>query len=266
MDPTLLAQVALLLRDAERESAPIPPLIATWPQLAIDDAYRIQQINIEDRIAGGDFIVGHKVGLSSLAMQRMMGVDQPDFGHLLGSMEVPNGAAVDAATCIALRVEVEVAFVLGSPLSGPDCTVEDVLAATVEFRPAIELIDSRIADWKIGISDTIADNASSKGFVLGEPIAANSGIDSRMVPAVLWLNDEIIETGVSAAVLGHPARAVAWLANTLHRFGTTLEAGHVILPGSCTKAVGVKRGDRVRAEFGPLGDVSVSFSEEGVAL
>jgi 2-keto-4-pentenoate hydratase len=190
----------------------------------------------------------------------MMSVDEPDFGHLLDTMEVATGGVMDVDACIAPRVEVEVAFVLGGSLQGPDCTVDDVLSATAAWRPAIEIIDSRIADWKIGIVDTVADNASSKAFVLGPPRAFDDNFDVRMVPAVLSVNGEIAETGVSAGVLGNPARAVAWLANTLHPFGVTLEAGHLVLPGSCTRAVPVGPGDTVLAEFGPLGDVSVTFA------
>ena len=254
--------VAARLRTAEDRREPVPPVVDEWPALTIADGYNIQRVNIDRRLAQGEVVVGHKVGLSSKAMQRMMGVEEPDFGHLLSTMEVPNGGTMGVGSCIRPRVEVEVAFVLGAPLSGPDCTVDEVLAATAAFRPAVEIIDSRIADWRIGIVDTIADNASSKAFVLGDPVPRDA-LDSRMVPAVLWLNGDITETGVSAAVLGHPATAVAWLANTLHAFGVVLEAGHVILPGSCTRAVPVDAGDVVLAEFGPLGDVTVSFDGSG---
>jgi 2-keto-4-pentenoate hydratase len=256
-------EVAGRLRRAEASRQAIAPVIEGWPTLTIADGYNIQRVNIDRRIAAGEHIVGHKVGLSSKAMQRMMGVDEPDFGHLLASMQVAPGGVMDVDQCIQPRVEVEVAFVLGTGLRGPDCSIDDVLAATEAFHPAIEIIDSRIVDWRIGIVDTIADNASSKAFVLGDPVDP-AALDPRMVPVVLSVNGDIAETGVSAAVLGHPATAVAWLANTLHPFGVTLEAGHVILPGSCTRAVPVAPGDQVVAEFGPLGDVAVTFDSIGV--
>lgn len=254
-------ELAERLRRAENDQAPIAPIARD--DLTINDAYEIQRINIDERRRNGDVVVGHKVGLSSKAMQRMMEVEQPDFGHLMESMRVLDGGTFDVGTSISPRVEVEVAFMLGRPLHGPDCGIDDVLAATEAWCPAIEISDSRIADWRIGIVDTVADNASSGAFVLGSCVECSDDIDSRMIPAVLSVNGDIAETGVSAAVLGHPAIAVAWLANTLHPFGVTLEAGHVVLPGSCTRAVPVAAGDTVVAEFGPLGTVTVVFGDSG---
>ncbi len=189
-----------------------------------------------------------------------MGVDEPDYGHLLDDMFFFEGDAVPAGRFLYPRVEVEVGFVLGAPLSGPACSVADVLAATAFVCPAIEIIDSRIRDWKIKIADTIADNASSAGVVLGGRRTALAGVDLRTIGAVLRRNGEVVQTGAAGAVLGNPATAVAWLANKVHRFGVSLEAGHVILPGSCTRAVDVRPGDVVRAEFDVLGPVSVRFS------
>ncbi len=151
------------LDSAERDRAPISPLIATYPDIDVVDAYEIQLINIRRRVAGGAKVVGHKVGLSSLAMQQMMGVDEPDYGHLLAEMEEFENRPVDTSRFCFPRVEVEVAFILGADLPGAGCTEQDVIDATVAYAPSIELIDSRIKDWKIGLSDTIADNASSAG-------------------------------------------------------------------------------------------------------
>jgi 2-keto-4-pentenoate hydratase len=248
------------LAGAERTRVPIDPLTSRWPAVDVVDAYEIQLANIADRLKAGAVVRGHKVGLSSRAMQTMMGVDEPDYGHLLDDMFCFEGDAVPAGRYLYPRVEVEVGFVLGAPLSGPACTVADVLAATAFVCPAIEIIDSRIRDWKIGIADTIADNASSAGVVLGGRRTPLAGVDLRTIGAVLRRNGEVVQTGAAGAVLGNPATAVAWLANTVHRFGVSLDAGHVILPGSCTRAVDVRPGDVVRADFDVLGPVSIRFS------
>jgi 2-keto-4-pentenoate hydratase len=248
------------LAGAERSRIPIDPLTVQWPEIDVVDAYEIQLANIADRIKAGALVRGHKVGLSARAMQTMMGVDEPDYGHLLDDMFFFEGDAVPAGRYLYPRVEVEVGFVLGAPLAGPACTVADVLAATAFVCPAIEIIDSRIRDWKIRIADTIADNASSAGVVLGGRRTPLAGIDLRTIGAVLRRNGAIVQTGAAGAVLGNPATAVAWLANTVHRFGVSLDAGHVILPGSCTRAVDVRPGDVVRADFDVLGPVSIRFS------
>ena len=247
------------LAEAERTRIPIDPLSNRWAAIDVVDAYEIQLANIADRLKAGAIVRGHKVGLSSRAMQSMMGVDEPDYGHLLDDMFFFEGDAVPAGRYLYPRVEVEVGFVLGASLSGPACTVADVLAATEFVCPAIEIIDSRIRDWKIAIADTIADNASSAGVVLGGRRTPLAGVDLRTIGAVLRRNGEIVQTGAAGAVLGNPATAVAWLANTVHRFGVSLEAGHVVLPGSCTRAVDVRPGDVVRADFDLLGPVSVRF-------
>ncbi|MFW6033545.1 MAG: 2-keto-4-pentenoate hydratase [bacterium] len=256
-------QVADALVRAERERAPMPPLSRSWPGLGLDDAYEIQLYNAARRLAAGDERRGHKVGLTSAAMQRQLGVDQPDFGQLFATMEVPDGGQVDLGTLIAPRVEIEVAFVLSRPLAGPDVDVADVLAVTDHVRPAIEIIDSRIADWQIALVDTIADNASSAGYVLGEPAADHGGavdaLDLASMTGRLLVNGQEIAAGTGAEVLGHPAAAVAWLANTLDRRRIALDAGQVVLPGACTRAVPVARGDVVMASFDGLGDVTVSF-------
>jgi 2-keto-4-pentenoate hydratase len=248
------------LAEAERTRIPIDPLTTQWAEIDVVDAYEIQLANIADRLKAGALVRGHKVGLSARAMQAMMGVDEPDYGHLLDDMFFFEGDAVPAGRYLYPRVEVEVGFVLGAPLSGPACSVADVLAATAFVCPAIEIIDSRIRDWKIRIADTIADNASSAGVVLGGRRTPLAGVDLRTIGAVLRRNGEIVQTGAAGAVLCNPATAVAWLANTVHRFGVSLEAGHVILPGSCTRAVDVRPGDVVRADFDVLGPVSIRFS------
>lgn len=257
----LREQAAAALRAAERDRAPIEPLRLRYPGIDVVDAYEIQLANIAWRLAAGSRVVGHKVGLSSPAMQRMMGVDEPDYGHLLDDMWLSESQPIPVAAYCWPRIEVEVGFVLGADLPGAGCTEEDVLAATKAVVPSIELIDSRIKDWKIGLADTIADNASSAGFVLGEARVAPSEVDLRAIDVALYQGDgsEVVR-GRSDAVLGNPVTAVAWLARKVASFGVRLEAGHIILPGSCTRAVDVAPGETYHAEFSGLGDVSVSFA------
>jgi 2-keto-4-pentenoate hydratase len=249
-----------LLATAEAQREPIEPLTTAWPNITVVDAYEIQLLQVRNKLAAGASIRGHKVGLSARAMQEMMGVHEPDYGHLLDTMFVFEGDAVEASQLCYPRVEVEVAFVLGAPLQGPGVSVADVLRATAFVLPSIEIIDSRIIDWKIKLPDTIADNASSARLVLGGVATTVPMLDLRTLGAVVRKNGEIVATGASGAVLGNPATAVAWLANKVHSFGVTLDAGHVILPGSCTRAIDVKAGDSIRADFDVIGSVNVNFA------
>ncbi|MFR9731170.1 2-keto-4-pentenoate hydratase [Saccharopolyspora sp. MS10] len=253
-------ELAGRLRRAERDRVPIPPLVEAHPGLTAADAYSIQLANVRRRTAR---VVGHKVGLSSPVMQAMMGVDEPDYGHLLADMRLREDEPVEVARYCAPRVEVEVGFLLGADLPGETCAEREVLAATEALVPAIELIDSRIADWRIGLADTIADNASSAGFLLGAERIPPGSVDPRAIDAVLRRGDEVLARGRSDAVLGNPVVAVAWLAREVAAFGVRLRAGHVVLPGSCTRAVDVRAGQRFQAEFStagrPLGSVSAAF-------
>lgn len=253
-------KVADLLAAAEQQRAPIPPLVETVEGIDVVDAYEIQLRNIRDRLAGGARVRGHKVGLSSSAMQQMMGVDEPDYGHLLSDMEVPHGGSVPAGRYCYPRVEMEVGFILGDELPGEGCTEDDVLAATEAVAPAIELIDSRIVDWRIGLVDTIADNASSAGFVLGPERVKPADLDLSSIEARLTCNGEQVAEGRSDAVLGNPVTAVAWLARKVASFGVRLEAGHVVLPGSVHRAIDATPGDGFVADFDGLGSVSLSFT------
>ena len=251
---------AELLRVAEQTGVAIPPLVQTFPHLDVVDTYEIQLLNIRRRLAAGATVYGHKVGLSSKAMQEMMGVDEPDYGHLLSDMVYTEGTAIPTGKFLLPRVEVEVGFILGEDLPGEGCTVADVLRCTDFIAPAIELIDSRIADWKIGLFDTISDNASSCGVILGKERVKPDELDVKAIEATLDINGARVAEGRSDAVLGDPTIAVAWLANKVASFGVRLEAGHVVLPGSCTRAYDVKPGDQVVATFTGLGSVSLSFS------
>ncbi len=251
----LAAELAL----AERSRAAISPLTAAHPDIDVVDAYEIQLINIRQRVADGARVIGHKVGLSSEAMQQMMGVDEPDYGHLLADMEVFEDVAVPAGKFLYPRVEVEVGFVLADDLPGANCTEDDVLAATAAFAPSIELIDTRIKDWKIALCDTIADNASSAGWVLGKERVSPKDIDIQTIEATLTRNGEIVAEGRSDAVLGNPVTAVAWLARKVDSFGVRLRAGDIVLPGSCTRAIDARPGDGFVADFTGLGSVRLSF-------
>lgn len=253
-------ELARNLAEAEINRAPIDPLTAVYPDMTVVDAYEVQLMNIRRQVAAGARVVGHKVGLSSEVMQKMMNVDEPDYGHLLDVMEYFEDRPVPASKFCFPRVEVEVGFILGKDLPGAGCTVEDVIDATEFVVPSIELIDSRIKDWKIGLADTIADNASSAGFVLGKERVDPKSIDVTNIDAVLTCNGEKIAEGRSDAVLGNPVIAVAWLAQKVESFGVRLKAGDIVLPGSCTRAIDVHAGDKFIAEFTGLGSVHLEFS------
>ncbi|OMC49453.1 2-keto-4-pentenoate hydratase [Mycobacterium sp. IS-2888] len=252
-------ELAADLAQAERSREAIAPLTVAYPDIDVVDAYEIQLINIRQRVAEGARVLGHKVGLSSKAMQQMMGVDEPDYGHLLDEMQVFEDTPVKAGRYLLPRVEVEVAFILGADLPGAGCTEDDVLAATEALAPSIELIDTRITDWKIALCDTIADNASSAGFVLGQARVAPGDVDVKTIDAVLTRNGEVIAEGRSDAVLGNPVTAVAWLSRKVESFGVRLRKGDIVLPGSCTRAIDARAGDEFVADFTGLGSVRLSF-------
>jgi 2-keto-4-pentenoate hydratase len=247
------------LATAERDRMTIARLTETYGAIQVEDAYEIQRLQIADKLRDGRTVRGYKAGLSSKAMQRMMGVDEPDYGHLLDDMFVFEGESVDTARLCQPRVEFEVAFVLREPLPSRGCTAADVLRATAFVCPSIEIIDSRFDGWNITLCDTIADNASSALVVLGGRMMPPSEIDLRLIGVVVSKNGEIVDTGASGAVLGNPVTAVAWLANKLGTFGVQLAAGQVVMPGSCTRAHDVAPGDSIVAEFAHLGAVTVRF-------
>ena len=252
-------ELAADLAQAERSREAIAPLTSAYPDIDVVDAYEIQLINIRQRVAEGARVLGHKVGLSSKAMQQMMGVDEPDYGHLLDEMQVFENTPVKASRYLLPRVEVEVGFILGEDLPGAGCTEDDVLAATAALVPSIELIDTRITDWKIALCDTIADNASSAGYVLGDARVPPSDVDVKGIDAVLTRNGELVAEGRSDAVLGNPVTSVAWLARKVESFGVRLRKGDVVLPGSCTRAIDARAGDHFVADFTGLGSVRLSF-------
>lgn len=259
--------LAQRLRQAQASGDPCAPLRQDGgpEDLSPADAYAIQQTNIEARLNRGldgrpSRIVGRKVGLTSRAVQQWLKVDQPDFGTLLSDMEVPEGGLAPTARLLQPRAEGEIAFVLGAPLRGPGVSTRDVLQATAFLLPAIEIIDSRVADWAITFEDTVADNASSGLFVLGTtPVHPEEIPDLRLVGCALRKNGRVVSTGAGAACLDHPAHAVAWLANMLATFDTGLDAGDVVLSGALGPVTPVEPGDEVRVDISRLGSVRVRF-------
>ncbi len=248
-----------LLR-AEAEHQAITPLTELYPDLTVDEAYQVQLLTISQRVKDGQPIIGKKIGLTSVPMQQMFGVDQPDYGHLLSSMQIQNKGIIRADRLFQPKVEAEIAFVLKKDLHGPNVTLEDVLHATDYVVAALEIVDSRIKDWKIKLQDTIADNASSGLFVLGDERFSAADIDLTKEEMKLYRNGEYVNTGSGSAVLGHPATCAAWLANKLYEYNVNLKAGEVILSGALSAAVNAYQGDRVTAEFINLGKVEVAFT------
>ena len=237
----------------------IEPLSTRHPSLTIEDAYAIQQHLLARRIAQGERVIGKKIGVTSEAVMNMLGVFQPDFGWLTDGMVYNEGEAIPASSLIQPKAEGEIAFLLKKTLKGPGVTAADVIAATQGVMTCFEIVDSRIRDWKIKIQDTVADNASCGVFVLGDRLVDPRDVDLGTCGMVLEKNGEIVATGAGAAALGHPANAVAWLANTLGALGIALEAGEVILSGSLAAMVPVKAGDNLRVTIGGIGSCSVRF-------
>ncbi|MGH9300232.1 MAG: 2-keto-4-pentenoate hydratase, partial [Acidimicrobiales bacterium] len=209
----------------------------------------------------GKMVRGHKVGLTAAAMQRSFGVDQPDFGRLVDGMFFGDGEEVPSNRFIQARAEPETAFVLKRELAGPRVTMADAVRAVDFLLPALEIIDSRVTDWRITLPDTIADNASSGGVVLGASPRSLSEVDLRLAGCNMWKNGELVATGATGAVLGNPLNALVWLANTLGSFGEVLEADAIVLPGSCTPPCPIGPGDVVTASFAGIGTVGTRFQE-----
>lgn len=262
MQDNIIRTCAEALRRAEADRKAIAPLSVAHPDMTMADAYRIQMVNVEARKAAGGHVVGKKVGLTSKAMQQFLGVSEPDFGHLFDDMLRDQEEVLPVGTFLQPKVEAELAFIMGETLTGPGVTAADVLRTAAAVVPAFEIIASRIVDWKITIEDTIADNGSSAALVLGSRLMPVAAVDLKYVGLVLERNGRILDTAAGAAVLGHPALAVAWLANKLGDMGISLEKGEIVLAGSLTKAFEVTPGDVFTATFGGLGSVKVVFSKE----
>jgi 2-oxo-hept-3-ene-1,7-dioate hydratase len=265
LDAGAIADAASRLYEAERTRTPIRQLSLQYPDMTIDDAYAVQRALVELKIADGRTVRGRKIGLTSKVMQRAVSISEPDYGALFDDMFFDDGGTVPANRFIRPRVEVELAFVLGETLKGPGVTLYDVLRASEYVTPALEILDARVqmSDPDTGhlrtIVDTISDNAADAGIVLGGNVVRPHDVDLRWVGALLLRNASIEESGLAAAVLGHPANGVAWLANRLAPHDVALQAGEIILAGSFTKPVFAEPGDTFVADYGPLGTVSVYF-------
>ncbi|RLL45096.1 2-keto-4-pentenoate hydratase [Oceanobacillus piezotolerans] len=239
----------------------VQPVTELNPNLTIHEAYQIQLATIKQEVNRGHRITGKKIGLTSKAMQDMLGVGEPDYGHLLSNMVIENRGSIPFHKVLQPKVEGEIAFILKEDLKGPNVTSMNVIQATDVVVAALEIVDSRIKDWKITLEDTVADNASSGLYVLGEKPKKLTEIDVKQLGMALYKNDSLQNTGVGAAALGDPVKCVAWLANKLSEFDITLKAGEVILSGALSAAVEAKPGDHFYAKFAELGEVSITFTE-----
>ena len=267
LDARTLERAAEQLEEAERTRVACRQFSLEHPDMTVDDAYAIQHAWMQLKLRNGRRIKGHKIGLTSKAMQRAVRIAEPDYGTLLDDMFHRDGAVIPAERFLQLKVEAELAFVLARPLAGPDCTLFDVLDATAYVTPALEILDARIQRVDPGtgrtrtVLDTISDNAANAALVLGgrpfRPALVDA--DMRRIGAIVSRNGEVEETGLAAGVLNHPGYGVAWLANRLHRFGVALEPGQVVLAGSFIRPIDVAKGDTVVADYGEFGTVSCHF-------
>ena len=262
MEDTQIRRLGDELYDALRLRRTLVPLTDRHPDIAIDYAYHISLHMLSRREADGEKVVGKKIGVTSKPVQDMLNVHQPDFGFLTDTMHYPDGATIALAEAGLMqpRAEGEIAFMLKTDLQGPGVTKDDVLAATAWVAPCFEIVDSRIDDWKIKIQDTVADNASCGVFVVGAQHTDPAGLDLATVRMRMTRNGEPAGEGLGSAVQGHPAEAVAWLANTLGAFGIPFRAGELILSGSLAPLIPARAGDRFEMEIDGLGSCSIAFS------
>jgi 2-oxo-hept-3-ene-1,7-dioate hydratase len=254
-----ITAIAEELAEAERRHHLIPRITTRFPDATVEDAYAVQGVWRDARLAAGHRIVGRKIGLTSKAMQAATGITEPDYGVMFDDTIWENGSVIPYDRFSNVRIEVELAFVLAAPLEGPHCSLFDVLRATEYVTPALEILNSHIEMEGRTIVDTISDNAAYGGMVLGGNPTRPAEVDLRWVAALLYRNETIEETGVAAGVLNHPAAGVAWLANKLHQHGARLETGDVVLAGSFTRPVWVSRGDTVLCDYGAMGTISCRF-------
>ncbi|GAA4860956.1 2-keto-4-pentenoate hydratase [Actinomycetospora straminea] len=252
---------ARALFEARRTRVPIPPFTDSEPDLGMADGYAIQQELVPLLLADGDRVVGHKVGVTSAAMQKMIGIDTPDYGPTLASTVYRDGDAIPLSRFIQPKVEAEIVFVLGERLQGPGIRPTDVAPAIAGVAAAMEIVDSRIVDWRIKLADTVADMASNGAVAMSSRLVPLAGLDTRLIGMTFTRNGELVDTGAGAAALGDPLAVVAWLANVLGEAGVALEPGHTIMTGALHAAVPMAAGDVFRAEFDRLGPVTIRVVE-----
>ncbi|GAA1619058.1 fumarylacetoacetate hydrolase family protein [Kribbella sancticallisti] len=265
MMSTAVHKAAELLATAADTGTPCPPVRDLFADGDIDAAYAVQRLHAERELAAGHRLIGRKIGLTSPAVQRQLGVDQPDFGALFSTMALADDGSVPAGRLLQPKIEAEIALVLGADLTGRDCTPADVRAATASVSPALEIVDSRIADWDITIVDTVADNASSGLFVLGDARVSIGDVEPAAVEMRLYRGAELVSEGSGRDCLGDPLNAAAWLASTLARRGEPLRAGDVVLTGALGPMVPAVAGDVFTARISDLGSVRISFAPDGSA-
>jgi len=265
MTPEQIDAAVTTLHDAEQNRIQVPALTLSYPNMDMDDAYAIQKGWVDLKRAQGREVSGYKIGLTSRAMQLAMNIDTPDYGVLLDDMMFANGGRIPASNFTDPKLEVELAFVLKSPLFGEQVTLEEVMAATDYVVPALELIAARSfrTDPETGytrkVFDTIADNAGNAGVIVGDVRVRPSDIDLRWAGALFYLNDVIEETGLGAGVMDHPAHGIRWVCKRFAPHGIGLEPGQLILSGSFTRPVSIHAGDRVRADYRELGEITFTF-------
>lgn len=258
--PTPTQQAAQALRESRASGTPIAPISQTYGIAGLDAAYAVAEINTQARVAEGHRIVGLKVGLTSVAVQQQLGVDQPDFGILFDDMEFLNGQAIPTARLMQPKIEAEIAFVVGRDLQGKAPSYAEFLAALDYALPALEIVDSAIANWKITLVDTVADNASCGLYVLGDQPVPVGQLPLGELGMTLTKNGQTVSVGTGAACLGHPLRAAYWLARTMVERGQGLKAGQIILSGALGPMVPVVQGDLIQASIGALGSVSCQMA------
>lgn len=254
-----IQDMAKMLHVACITRKPIEPLTDMYDDLTIDDAYAIQMENINQCVSRGEVISGKKIGLTSEGIQKQMGVNEPDYGHLFLSMDHTEAGFLKSNHFLCPKIEGEVAFCLKEDLTGGKVTAEDVRKATDYVVAAFEIVDSRVADWRIQLIDTVADNASSGAYVLGDTKRKIDEVDLPNLPMKLYKNGELLDEGVGSAVLGDPCEAVAWLSNRLWDYDVVLKAGEIVLSGAFSAAPLAEQGDAFEADFGPLGTVKAKF-------
>jgi 2-oxo-hept-3-ene-1,7-dioate hydratase len=260
LDPSRIRAIADELFAADRDRTTVPLLTARNPGMSVEDAYAVQHEWAERRRSAGARQVGRKIGLTSKVMQVATGITEPDYGVIFDDMVFASGSTIEFDRFSNVRIEVELAFVLGSPLEGPGTTIFDVLRATEYVVPALEVLNSHVELEGRTIVDTISDNAAMGAMVIGGRPVEVDAVDLRWVGALLSRNETIEESGVAAAVLGHPAMGVAWLADKLAQHGQSLGAGEIILAGSFTRPMWVQRGDTVHADYRDLGSITCRFA------
>ncbi len=266
LEDSTVRDIARQLDEAEQNGTQIGQLSLAYPDMHMADSYAIQNAWLELKLAQGRVLRGHKIGLTSRAMQQAVGIDEPDYGFLTDEMFLEDAAQIDTARLIEPKIEAELAFILREDLAGPACTLHDVLDATAYVTPALELLDARIERFdkasgrRRGVLDTVSDNAANSAIICGGLTVRPMDTDLRRASAVVLRNGIVEETGVAAGVLNHPANGIAWLANRLHPWGVTLKAGQVILAGSFIRPIDARKGDTFTADYGPLGTVSCHFT------